>query len=69
MAFVGVADNVTGPYGHITWLEGAGCDSTLFVDDDGKTYAIMPFGDTYIQEADLTLFSATRCRLQQGRGG
>jgi xylan 1,4-beta-xylosidase len=54
VAFVGVADRVTGPYGHITWLKGAGCDSTLFQDDDGKTYAIMPFGNEYLQEADLS---------------
>ena len=54
VAFVGVADKVTGPYEHITWLKGAGCDSTLFGDDDGKTYAIMPFGNEYIQEVDLS---------------
>ena len=54
VAFVGVADQVTGPYEHITWLKGAGCDSTLFGDDDGKTYAIMPFGNEYIQEVDLS---------------
>lgn len=53
VAFVGVANRVTGPYEHITWLKGAGCDSTLFVDDDGKTYSIMPFGNEYIQEVDL----------------
>lgn len=53
VAFVGVADKVTGPYEHITWLKGAGCDSTLFQDGDGKTYAIMPFGNEYIQEVDL----------------
>ena len=53
VAFVGVAQTVTGPYEHITWLQGAGCDSTLFGDDDGKAYAIMPFGDEYIQEVDL----------------
>lgn len=53
VAFVGVADKVTGPYQHITWLKGAGCDTTLFADDDGKTYAVMPFGNQYIQEVDL----------------
>ena len=45
---------VTGPYRHITWLKGAGCDTTLFADDNGKTYAIMPFGDEFIQEVNLT---------------
>jgi len=54
VAFVGVANKVTGPYEHITWLKAAGCDSTLFGDDDGKTYAIMPFGNEYIQEVDLS---------------
>lgn len=53
VAFVGVADKIAGPYQHITWLEGAGCDTTLFEDDDGKTYAIMPFSDAYLQEVDL----------------
>ena len=53
VAFVGVADRVTGPYQHITWLEGAGCDTSLFADDDGRTYAVMPFGDVFLQEVDL----------------
>jgi xylan 1,4-beta-xylosidase len=53
VAFVGVADKVTGPYRHVSWLKGAGCDTSLFEDDDGKTYAIMPFGNEYIQEVDL----------------
>lgn len=54
VAFIGVADKVTGPYEHITWLKGSGCDTTIFQDDDGKTYAIMPFGNDYIQELDLS---------------
>jgi len=54
VAFVGVSDKVAGPYEHITWLKGAGCDTTLFGDDDGKTYATMPFGNEYIQEVDLS---------------
>lgn len=53
VAFVGVADKITGPYRNITWLKGAGCDTTLFA-DDGRTYAIMPFGDVHLQEVDLT---------------
>jgi beta-xylosidase len=48
VAFVGVADKVTGPYKHISWLKGGGCDTSLFGDDDGKTYAIMPFGQRNI---------------------
>jgi beta-xylosidase len=63
VAFVGVADRVTGPYEHITWLKGAGCDSTLFGDDDGKTYAIMPFGNEYIQEVDLSGIERTDIKL------
>jgi beta-xylosidase len=54
VGFVGVADKPTGPYENITWLEGSSCDTHLFADTDGKTYAIMPFGDTFLQEVDLT---------------
>jgi len=54
VAFVGVSDKVDGPYEHISWLKGAGCDTNLFGDDDGKIYAIMPFGNEYIQEVDLS---------------
>ncbi|HWI55868.1 MAG TPA: family 43 glycosylhydrolase, partial [Bacillota bacterium] len=54
VAFVGVADKVAGPYEHITWLQGAGCDSTLFAEEGGKTYTIMPFGNEYLQEVDLS---------------
>ncbi len=54
VAFVGVSDKVAGPYRHISWLKGGGCDTSLFGDDDGKVYAIMPFGNEYIQEADLS---------------
>ena len=54
VAFVGVADKVTGPYGTLPGSKAAGCDTTLFGDDNGKTYAIMPFGDEFIQEVDLT---------------
>jgi hypothetical protein len=53
-AFVGVADKITGPYEHITWICGAGCDTTLFGDTDGKTYAFIPRGNIDVQEIDLT---------------
>ena len=53
-AFVGVADKVTGPYEHITTIPGAACDTTLFGDTDGRTYAFMPFGDLFVQEIDLS---------------
>ena len=49
----GVASEVTGPYEHITWLRGAGCDTTLFGDTDGKTYAFIPRGNIDVQEVDL----------------
>ena len=52
-AFVGVADKITGPYEHITWLRGAGCDTTLFSDSDGKTYAFIPRSRIDVQEVDL----------------
>jgi len=53
VAFVGVSNKVTGPYKHISWLKGGGCDTNIFGDTDGKTYAIMPFDNEYVQEADL----------------
>ena len=62
-AFVGVADRITGPYRHITRLEGAGCDTSLFGDDDGKTYAVMPFRDIFLQEVDLSGIDEGRIRL------
>ena len=53
VAFVGVANKVTGPYEHINWLKGGGCDTHLFGDKNGKTYSVMPFTNEYVQEADL----------------
>ncbi len=40
--FVGMADKITGPYTHFTALKGPGVDTSLFQDDDGKTYAVWP---------------------------
>ena len=40
--FVGVADKIGGPYTHVTALDGPGVDTSLFQDDDGKTYAVWP---------------------------
>ncbi len=54
VGFVGVADKPTGPYEHITWLQGSGCDTHLFCDTDGKFYAVMPFGDIFVQEVDMS---------------
>ncbi len=53
--FIGVADRITGPYTNFSWLEGGACDTSIFQDEDGKTYAIMPFGgDQYLQEVNLS---------------
>ncbi len=52
-AFVGVADKITGPYQRISYIKGAACDTTLFGDADGKTYAFIPRGDIDVQEIDL----------------
>jgi hypothetical protein len=53
--FIGVADQITGPYANFSWLEGGACDTSIFQDDNGKTYAIMPLGgDQYIQEVNLS---------------
>ena len=53
-AFVGVADRITGPYEHITWIKGGACDTTLFGDDDGRTYVFIPRGNVDMQEIDLS---------------
>lgn len=59
-AFVGVATNITGPYEHITYIDGGACDTGLFQDEDGTVYAIMPKGNKqWIQEIDLS-------KLEQG---
>jgi xylan 1,4-beta-xylosidase len=50
--FVGVADKVTGPYTHFTALKGPGVDTSLFQDDDGKTYAVWPRNE--IHSIDLS---------------
>jgi beta-xylosidase len=53
-AFVGVADRVAGPYEHITYIQGGACDTTLFEDPDGKTYAFIPRYNIDAQEIDLS---------------
>lgn len=53
-SFVGVADKVGGPYEHVTYVEGGTCDMTLFGDADGRTYAIKPKGDVFLQQIDLS---------------
>ena len=58
--FVGVADRVTGPYGHVCYLPGGACDTTLFGDVDGQTYAVSPRYDVHVRRVDLT-------HMDQGR--
>ena len=62
-AFVGVADKITGPYEHITYIPGGACDTSLFEDTDGKTYAIIPRGNVDIQQIDLTQLANDKVRL------
>ena len=45
--FVGVADNIVGPYKHFTALQGPGVDTSLFQDDDGKTYVVWPRNEVH----------------------
>lgn len=52
-AFLGTADTITGPYRDIRYVEGAACDTTLFGDADGRTYAFIPRGGIDVQEIDL----------------
>ena len=53
-AFVGVADKITGPYQHITYIKDGACDTTLFADKNGATWAVMPKYDIFIRKIDLT---------------
>ncbi|MBN2137970.1 MAG: family 43 glycosylhydrolase [Sedimentisphaerales bacterium] len=61
-AFVGVADDITGPYRHITYINGGACDTSLFEDADGETYAIIPAYNVYVQQIDLS-------RIDRGQVG
>lgn len=62
-AFVGVADRVAGPYEHITYIEGGACDTSLFEDSDGRTYAFIPRGGVDVQEIDLSGIGQGRVKL------
>jgi len=62
-AFVGMADKITGPYRHITYIPGAACDTSLFEDRDGKTYAVIPRYNIDIQEIDLSGLPRGEVRL------
>jgi beta-xylosidase len=53
-AFVGIANKITGPYKHITCIDGGACDTTLFQDTDGKTYAFIPRYNIDVQQIDLS---------------
>ena len=53
----------TGPYQHITWIKGAGCDATLFQDTDGKTYAIIPRYNIDVQQIDLSGIAQDEVKL------
>lgn len=59
-AFVGVADKISGPYEHITYIPGGACDTTLAQDDKGQIYAVMPKYDIFARPIDLS-------RLSEGR--
>ena len=62
-AFVGVADRITGPFEHITYIPGAACDTTLFEDATGKTYAAIPRGPIDVQEIDLSRLAEDKVQL------
>jgi xylan 1,4-beta-xylosidase len=61
-AFVGVADAITGPYRHITYIPGGACDTTLFVDTDGQIYAVMPKYNLYVRRIDLSRLETSEIR-------
>ena len=62
-AFVGVSDSILGPYTNITYINGAACDTSLFEDIDGKTYAIIPRYNIDIQEIDLSNINKKEVKL------
>jgi beta-xylosidase len=62
-AFVGVADQITGPYKNITCIEGGACDTSLFEDADGRTYAVIPAYDIFVQQIDLSRIDHGQVRL------
>ena len=62
-AFVGVADTINGPYEHITYIKGAACDTSLFEDASGKTWAAIPRGNIDIQEIDLAHLTEDKVTL------
>lgn len=53
-AFIGVADKITGPYEHITYLDGAACDTTLAESSDGQVYAVIPKNSIFVRKLDLS---------------
>lgn len=55
--FLGVADQVTGPYRHISLIPDSPCDLSLLGDSDGRIYAYVPFGNIEQQELDLSRLS------------
>lgn len=62
-AFVGVSDKINGPYKNITYIDGGACDTSLFEDVDGKTYAVIPAYNIYIQEIDLSRIDEGKVNL------
>ena len=62
-AFVGVADRIDGPYEHVTYIDGGACDTSLFGDADGKTYAVIPRYNIDVQEIDLTKLGEGKVKL------
>ena len=62
-AFVGVADKINGPYEHITYIEGAACDTSLFEDAGGRTWAAIPRGNIDIQEINLSHLTEDKVTL------
>ncbi len=62
-AFVGVGNKITGPYNNITYIEGGACDTSLFEDVNGKTYAIIPAYNIYVQQIDLTRIDEGQVKL------
>ncbi len=61
-AFIGVANKITGPYRHITWIKGGTCDLNL-LPTRHKLYAIYPAYNIYEQQLNVSGLDHGKVRL------
>ena len=56
--YIGVSNSITGPYQHIRWLTGYGCDTTIFEDPATHYTYVCSAGDCTIQRIDLSTLTS-----------